>query len=367
VAVGTAGKTTTTALTVHILRGLGYDPSYMIGAELADGSPALQQTKSLWSVMEGDEFYGVEIEPHSKFFEYRPKFVYLNKITWDHADVFPTEEIYIENFRQLLQKLPGDGLVMANAADENIRRIASSARCQVKWFAADAIVPEFINSEETKLYWHVENTEGKLTIVAPPISDFRLPVETKLIGKYNQQNVLAVVAMLYELFADNIDWRLVQKLIAEFQGIHKRLEVLHSDAKLVVVDDLGGPPLKVRTGLEALHGQYPQHKIIVAYEPNSGNRKLESINEYKNTMELADLVIIPTLSDSDPTLLTAPQLIAELNKLGIDRIMQTDSENLNELIKQNLASDRPNLVVYFSSYRLTQLARDFGKGNVSKA
>jgi UDP-N-acetylmuramate: L-alanyl-gamma-D-glutamyl-meso-diaminopimelate ligase len=358
VSVGTAGKTTTTALLVYLMRGLGFDPSYMIGAELADKMPAIGRTYSDWSIMEGDEFYGTEIEPHSKFFEYKPKYLLLNKITWDHADVFPTEEIYIENFRNLLRKMPQDGLVLANAADDNIRRIAGSAACQVKWFSAYEEVSEFTNEEGTKLYWHLEKVGDKFKVIPPPyIFDFEFEFSTRLLGKYNQQNVLAVVAMLYELFADNLDWNFVAKLISEFKGVRKRLELLYKTDKVAVYDDLGGPPLKVKTGIAALREAYPEYQLLAVYEPNSGNRVESSLTEYKDAFSDIDQLIFPELSSGDPTLLSAEQLV---EKLKVTNVKYLPSSEINQELK-NLMQGKPSVVVIFSSYRLQSLATELIK------
>ena len=410
VSVGTAGKTTTTALLVHILEGLGFEPSYMVGAEFADDRQAIANTDSEWSVMEGDEFYGVNLEPHAKFFEYAPKYVLLNKLEWDHTDVYHSEQEYIDTFRRLIRGMPSDGLIIANAGDENIRSIAQEANCRVRWVGAYDEVGEFTNDSGKKLYWTLETWEtgignrdsgngkqqtengtrtrqtanGKrnsdltnskrLTARSYEPQPFELEFSTNLLGRYNHQNVLMVIALLYELFANNIDWNEVANLIESFSGIVKRLQMLFDSENLIIVDDLGGPPVKVRAGLEALHSQYSEFEKIIIYEPNSGNRTRESLVNFESAFELADQVIIPTLSEHDSTLLSSTELVDEISQLGASaKHIETDEINsylLGEINRRDgevedvmgttdiPESIRPLMIIYFSPFRLTQVARE---------
>lgn len=360
VSVGTAGKTTTSGLLAYLMTELGLDPSYMVGAEFVDDFPAMHLGKSDWSVMEGDEFYGSQMEPHSKFFEYRPKYLLLNKIEWDHADVFPTEAEYIDNFKKLLQQMPAGGLILANAADENIRSIASVASCRLKWFAAYDEVSEFINEDGDKLYWHLQNKpeDAALKISAGEKDEFGLEVKSPLLGKYNHQNILGVIALLYELFAYQIDWDDVVFALEKFPGLQKRLQTLHADDQLVVVDDLGGPPLKVRAGLDALRSRYPDHKVIAIYEPNAGNRKQAMLEQYKQVLENTNNLIIPNLSEFDEQLLSHDRLVSELQNFQLADVSHVPTAEISDYLVGRITTE-PTVVVFFSSYRLTPIAQDF--------
>lgn len=346
VSVGTAGKTTTTALLVKITQALGLNPSYMIGAELADGSSAMQATDSDWSVMEGDEYYGVDLEPHSKFFEYKPKFVLLGKITWDHADVFKTAEDYQANFERLAQNLPEDGLLLVNAADPVCVAVAQKSNARVVWFSA---------YESTDLpHWRLEKLAPNRFKAFNPGNDFELEFEFNLPGKYNQQNALGAIAMVYEVLGKEIDFAKVAKSLAEFKGVKKRLEIISQTDDLVVVDDLGGPPLKVASGTEALKERFPGMPIYAIYEPNSGNRVESSIAEYNGAFKDLSEVIIPELSvDKDGTLLDAETLV---NKIGAPNAKHL---KLAEAVSYLAQKPGPKVVVFFSSYRLTTAALDF--------
>lgn len=369
VSIGTAGKTTTTALLVHILDGLEFNPSYIIGAELADGRQAMNSTDSDWSVMEGDEFYGTKIEEHSKFFEYNPKYILLNRIEWDHADVFPTEEGYIDNFKNLLKSLPEDGLVIANAGDQNIRSIAQHSNCRVKWFNAFDSIEEFIGEDGNKLYWHLETLSvehGEYVAISDEPDGVKVSFTTNLIGKYNLQNILGVVTILYELFADQIDWESVSNLISTFKGVKKRIEILNPGSQNIVVDDLGGPPLKVMSGVEALRERYLDSKFIVVYEPNSGNRKPEAKDSYSlDVFSQVDHLIIPSLSEFNDSLLSSEQLVAIIKRSGYENVESTSYESIVSRVKELIDTDKKNVIIFFSSYRFNEIAKDlaneFGK------
>lgn len=376
VVVGTAGKSTTTALLIELFSQLELDPSYMVGVEFADGRPVVKNTKSDWSILEGDEFYGVEMEPHSKFFEYHPKYLILTAAVWDHADVFPTEEAYVQNFINVVKQLPGNGLLIANAADANVRRIAQHASCGVRWFSAFEEVDEFINVDGKKLYWHLTEEEGKLTAHSYEPVPFNFTFTTKLLGKYNRQNILAAVALIYELFAHNTNWDIIENAIRNFPGLHKRLEIIHQQDGLVIVDDLGGPTLKVDSGLSTLDETFPGYYKVVVYEPNTGARTRALLSTYPDAFKLADEIIIPTLSDFDANLLSQDEIVQylreqlpntsisavateDLQARLLAKVTEFDGQSDDKMGSVEIPEQKQSLmIVLFSPFRLTQIGRD---------
>ncbi len=357
VVTGTAGKTTTTALLVSLLKNLELDPSYMIGAEVLDFSEPLLNTDSNWSVMEGDEYHSLELSNGAKFLEYKPKYGIITNIGWEHQDIFPTRERYIEEFGKFANLITEDGLLVAKANDETIDQVVKDAKCKVIRYQVPSSkfqVPD-INC------WKIQKKNDNEFIIFDQENNEVLQGSTNLIGKYNLENILASVIMLKTLMPDVKDELLIDS-IAKFKGPKKRLEILYKSEGLVVVDDFGVAPDRARNSINTLKENFPDFEITAVFEPNSGSRikDLETFNNlYKGVFDNAAKVIIPALSEFNDELLTSSEMVERLQKLSLSHFDTSDIKEIKNLLKNSIKDNYKTLIVFFSSYRLDSIAKEF--------
>lgn len=366
VVVGTAGKTTTTALATYVLEKLELNPSYMIGAEVANFEDSVRINDSKWSVIEGDEYHSPEIEGHAKFMEYKPKYLVITNIGWEHQDIFPTQESYINEFKKLVELVPTDGLIVAKANDENIDKALINARCKVvRYSIAKGELREGIwtisyEIDEHKLLgghdYRISDNQGNEVFSGI----------TNLIGEYNFENILAVgtlvsnIPEVKELLRSHMFSNFFEICVKEFKGAKKRLEVLYESEDVTVVDDFGVAPSRAKNSLKTLKDYYQDYKIIGVFEPNSGSRPkdLEIFNKiYKDAFTNADEIIIPDLSSFKDEFIDSQEMIKRLKDLNVN-VTYVESEQLVSQLESRIKDkDTKVLVVFFSSYRLTQIAQ----------
>ena len=367
VVIGTAGKTTTTALITFLFQKLGLNPSYMIGADVVDITDSLKITDSIWSVIEGDEYHNPDkdIEGKAKFLEYKPNYLVITKVGWEHFDIFPTEKKYIEEFKKAADLVPADGIIIAKSGDKNIDKVVKNAKAKVIRYA--------YGTEHSKDLWTVIPEEGE-NVIYDPAGHLILKFKTDLLGQYNLENILAAVILICNLPATLLPMDLMQrgtgnlkdisKYIEEFHGAKKRLEHIYKSDKLIIIDDFGIAPDRAKNSLETIHNKYPDFKIISVFEPNAGSRpgvEKDFKKAYSDSLQFSDLVIIPDLSEVTPGLATADQMTEWLNKLKIEAKHVANSE-LKDFIKAQIKKiDDKVIVVFFSSYKLTGIEEELVK------
>ncbi len=331
---GTYGKTTSTALATQILKLDNLNPSYMFGGIVSGFSDSVGVTDSVWSVVEGDEYISSRWNPVSKFFYYKPKYLLLTSASWDHSDVFRSEEEFVENFRKLVQTMPSDGIVVANRLDENLDKVIKDAPCKVVRYQGR-------KSDEANVYNVVSRSpDGDLTRISIECeaNGFSESFETTLIGSHMIDNITGVVALLNEA---GIGVKSMQDGVSEFRGVKRRLEIRGRTRNgVTIIDDLAHSPAKALAGLHALGHRFPlRTRIFVVYEPNVGNRTIESLPGYDRAFGLAHEVIIPRLSKTktkkDETRINGKELAKVIEKTQENVKYIEDDDELVKYIKKN--------------------------------
>ncbi len=287
VCAGTYGKTSTAALLTLILQNAGVDPSYMFGGlnfNLTYSAKIKGQTES-WSVLEGDEYKTARWDSRPKFALYSPTHLLLTSVSWDHADIYPTKESYIQVFQELVNKIPSNGLIVACTDGATIDKIVSSNQNGTK------IVSYGKQKKNNYSYHGIKQTKNGLSFVIVH-NDTEYAITSPILGEHMAENICGVFAIAKEI---GIEVEVIIKSIAEFKGIKRRLEKKY-DQDIVVYDDLAHSPAKAKASLKTLRAVYPHSKIFAIFEPNTGNRKLQSVPGYAHAFASADIVIIPTLT-----------------------------------------------------------------------
>lgn len=290
VIVGSFGKTTITSILVNIFKTANIDISYMYGGLDPDYSANVvaKTDKTRFSIIEGDEYLTSFNDRSSKFFHYKPKYLLINGIEYDHVDLFSTFTDYLNNFKKLIAQVPEDGFIIANIDDQNVQKALIGARCKVIGFSCKQnlqLKPDWYLLRESKplptIIKNIKTSTDELVII---------PFERKIIGNYNDINMLAAAVMAHSL---GIKPTAIQKGLNTYSGIQRRLQIKASYLNWLIIDDFGSTPAKAEAAIKTIKSEYPQHKLIAVFEPNSGNRDYKALTLFKKTFALSDLVIIP--------------------------------------------------------------------------
>jgi UDP-N-acetylmuramate: L-alanyl-gamma-D-glutamyl-meso-diaminopimelate ligase len=295
VCAGTWGKTTSSALLSHILKHAKMHPSYMIGGLTQDDAPAAVIDSGDWSVVEGDEYKTSKWDQQAKFFHYKPTHLLLTAVSWDHADMYPTEKSYFEAFEKLVKMIPADGkIIFCGDKSSGVRRVFERVSRSVADKRENTPHAGAISyGKSPDVIYRYENIKQSADGISFDIDYHgkKYEIKSPLLGTYNAENITGCFAMAKEIGIAPGD---ITDAIKTFKGMKRRMEKRYEN-KVTVIDDIAHSPEKAKSVLKNLRSIY-KGKIIAVYEPNSGNRTYESIPLYEKSFADADEVIIPRLT-----------------------------------------------------------------------
>lgn len=348
VCAGTYGKTSTTVLLTLILKKAGFDPSYMFGGLSKNISCSAkiktntEENSAAWSVLEGDEYKTARWDNRPKFALYSPTHLLLTAVTWDHADIYPTEESYLQAFKDLVATIPASGLIVTKR-DEKINKVLENKleKTKVVSYGTD-------EKSDYTLSNITQTTAGLNFKITHNQKEYAL--HSPVLGEHMAENICGVFAMATEI---GIETSIILQTIAEFNGIKRRLEKRYQGI-ITIYDDLAHSPAKAQATLRTLRSIYPQNKIVAIFEPNTGNRRPQAATSYDKAFNDADEVIIPNLTklkiNEQETELpfegkTLQEIIAKTHPKST--FIENDN-NLIEYIKNN--TKKEDVVVFLGSH-----------------
>ena len=269
---GSHGKTAITAMILHVLKENNMDCDYMVGAQL-EGFEVMVRLSEDASVMifEGDEYLTSPIDRRPKFHLYKPDIALLSGIAWDHINVFPTFENYVEQFIIFIRLItPGGKLIYCND-DEELRKICSSIRSDIELFPY-TFVDHFINDGITFIRFNNKN------------------IPLKLFGRHNLLNMNGARIVCNQL---GIDDERFYAAISSFKGTSKRLELVSKNNQSSVFKDFAHSPSKLQATIKAVKEQFPERKLVACMELHTySSLSKEFLSHYKGSMDLAEEAII---------------------------------------------------------------------------
>lgn len=278
VVAGSHGKTTVTSMILHALNGAGISTDLMVGAQLEGFDRMVDLDESHeWAVIEGDEYLSSPVDRRPKFLWYGPHVTVLTGIAWDHVNVFPTEEEYIEQFRLYLRTVEPGGTVVHCEEDPMLASVVGEVR------------------EERKDILWVGYTTPKHE-PTPTGSRVSLPgaevMDVSLLGAHNMQNLAAARACCEAMGLAVAEF---DRHIANFTGAARRLEVSHEDADhhFIAFRDFAHAPSKLRATQASVVGQFPSRKVTAVFELHTFSSLNKAfIPQYKAAMDAVDHAIV---------------------------------------------------------------------------
>ena len=269
---GSHGKTTITAMILHVLNYHNIEVDYMVGAQLDGFDVMVKLTDEAdFIVLEGDEYLSSSIDRRPKFHLYQPNIALLSGIAWDHINVFPTFENYLEQFQIFVDSITVGGSITFNSEDQYVKTVVEQSENQVRKFPY--YTPEHsIKSGVT----YIDTEEG--------------PLPLEVFGTHNLNNIAGSKWICQQMGVDEADF---YEAISSFSGASKRLEKLVSNSKCVVYKDFAHSPSKVKATTDAIKAQYPSRKLVACLELHTySSLDSEFLSQYKGTLDAADQAVV---------------------------------------------------------------------------
>ncbi|MES2779100.1 MAG: Mur ligase family protein [Bacteroidota bacterium] len=266
---GSHGKTSTTAMILFVLKYFNVDFDYLVGS-IIDGFDTMVgiSNTSKIAVFEGDEYLNSALDPRPKFHFYKTDVGIITGIAWDHINVFPTYENYVEQFEIFIKALPKEGALIYCADDPEVRRVCENTPCEAR------LIPYSTPENEVK--------DGVTFI---KVNGQFLPL--KFFGKHNMQNMMAAK---YACLEAGITEEQFYEAIRQFKGTAKRLETIKETPASIIYRDFAHAPSKLKATVNAVKNLYPERKLIAAYELHTySSLNKEFLPHYHNSMEEADV------------------------------------------------------------------------------
>lgn len=283
VCAGTYGKTTTSALLSWIFSQAGLEPNYMFGGLTQNEFPAAQMSESQWSILEGDEYKSARFDTRAKFEHYKPLYLLLTSVEWDHADVYDTFEKYTAAFQALAASIPDSGMIVVNTDNQNALHIGAAV-------SGPLVVTYGSDPDAIFRYENVAQTKDGISFDIVHTST-TYHIETPLLGLFNVQNITGVFAMAHEL---SIEPEKIIQAIKTFPGLKRRLEK-RLPTPVTIIDDIAHSPVKAASVLKEVRSIYTKN-IFAVFEPNTGNRMPSAMSSYAHAFDNVDTVYIPRLT-----------------------------------------------------------------------
>ncbi|EOR93902.1 Cytoplasmic peptidoglycan synthetase [Arcticibacter svalbardensis MN12-7] len=268
---GSHGKTTITSMILHVLHACGTDFDYLVGAQLAGFETMVRITDAPLIIIEGDEYLSSPIDRRPKFHLYHADIAVLSGIAWDHINVFPTFENYVEQFSLFLKTMEPGGTVFYNQDDETVQSVIDKDESPLtkKGYTA-------IESVTRKGITYL-NYKGKEV----PLSVF---------GAHNLYNMEAAhsVCKALEISDDQF-----YQAIGTFKGASRRLELLASSGNTAVYKDFAHSPSKLKATIQAVKDQFEDRELVAVIELHTfSSLNKNFLAEYKGSMDRADLPVV---------------------------------------------------------------------------
>jgi UDP-N-acetylmuramate--L-alanine ligase len=315
---GTHGKTTTSALLVHILERAGLDPGFRLGSTSLD----LGGTSRLGTgpfVFEGDEYTSAPWDPRPKFLHTNPDAACVSRLELDHPDVYTDLDAYRRPFIELASSMPTTGMLALCADDPECLALGAASR--------SVVVTYGLNSESS---WRIRDArdEGGVQRFAverrgvPP-----LEVSLTFPGVHNAQNACA--ALILAEYA-GVDPEAGARACADFRGPARRFEILGERGGIAVVDDYAHHPTEVGAAIDAARQRYPGRRLVAIHTPHTYSRVSRLLEDYRKSFTGADVVVIGPIEEARergmPKTVSSEDVAARVGPTGEVHVVASSTE-----------------------------------------
>ena len=270
---GSHGKTSITAMILHVMQKLKIECDYMVGAQLEGFEVMVKLTNSAkYMVIEGDEYLTSPIDRRPKFHLYMPDVAIISGIAWDHINVFPTFENYVDQFRKFIELINPKGTLIYCKEDNELVKLANTTAIELKKIGYS--IP-----------MHIIDDQGTTRII-----DGKVEVPLKVFGEHNLMNLNAAQLACEQIGIHKIDF---YDAIASFKGASNRLELIAENDTTKVYKDFAHSPSKLKATTAAVKAQYKNSELVAVMELHTfSSLSAEFLSHYAGAMNTADQAIV---------------------------------------------------------------------------
>lgn len=272
VIAGSHGKTTITAMIIHVLNACGRKFDYVIGAKVKGIDRTVCLSDAPVIVIEGDEYLSSALDPTPKFLRYQHHIGLISGISWDHANVFPTEEEYVRQFDLFADQTPKGGILIYCEQDSLALMIGKKERTDV-------------TAISYKSHAHTSDQKGHFALT---FNREKYPV--RFFGSHNFQNVNGAKEVLKRIGITNEEF---YRAIGTFEGAAGRLEKIGENESVTVFKDFAHAPSKVSATVKAVKEIHPSRDLVACVELHtysSLNKKF--LPRYRDTLKQAQTAVV---------------------------------------------------------------------------
>lgn len=357
---GTNGKSTTTALVGLILERTGLDPTVIVGSKILLGNRVPKWQGNV-RVGESDLFVVEACEYQANMLHLDPNIIVLTNLEKDHLDYYKDINHIIDSFQEFVNKLPKDGVLIINADDKNLAKLKLQSN----------IITYGIENNADVMAQNIITKPGKqqftLKLEGPTLKSYEISL--KVPGLFNIYNVLAAVAAAMHLGADI---KSIKQAVEEFSGTWRRFENVGTipipkcpiPKCPIIISDYAHHPTAVGSTIQAAREFYPDKRIVAVFQPHHHNRTKNLFNEFVQSLDTADIVIISKIYDvagreeGDDQDISSYDLVNAIKQIHPEKsvIYTKDLKQTKELVKDIL---QPNdLILIMGAGDIDTVARE---------
>ncbi|RRJ90902.1 peptidoglycan synthetase [Paenimyroides tangerinum] len=329
---GSHGKTTITSMVLHVMHYHNRAVDYLVGAQLEGFKTMVHLTEDNdFIVLEGDEYLSSPTDLRPKFHLYQPNIALISGIAWDHINVFPTFENYVDQFKIFIDKITDGGILVYNEEDATVKQIVEDATKPIRKMPYET--PEYA-------------IENGITYLETP--DGPMPIE--VFGAHNLNNLAGAKWICQNMGIDEEDF---YEAIQSFKGAAKRLEKIAETTSAVAYKDFAHSPSKVNATTQAVKKQYPNKKLIACLELHTySSLNAEFLSQYEGALDAADVAVVFYSPDA-----VAIKKLEEISKTQIesafkrnDLIVYTNPTEFQNFLKEQTFNESVLLLMSSGNY-----------------
>lgn len=340
---GTHGKTTTTSLMAWVATYCKISNGFLIGGVAKNFSTSFSGCEGKYFIIEGDEYDTAFFDKVPKFIHYKPKHVIITSIEFDHADIYKDLSEIKESFKKLISLIPGDGTLIYNQEDKNIKDLLSYAKTSNIFSYSNNKSHYYLKKLDDNNFAFYFNPNPSNLKNANLKNEKEIgKFKSNLFGEHNLKNTLAVLALSHQL-----KWNIsnVLQSISQFQGVKRRQEIIGSPQGITIIDDFAHHPTAVKETIKAIRSRFQKNKIFAVYEPRSATArrnffKKDYIEAFK---QVSDVILMQPYNKDDieeEKQFASYEIVNDLKKKGINAQYFINTEQIiNHLTKECKKND----------------------------
>ncbi|MDP6439924.1 MAG: UDP-N-acetylmuramate--L-alanine ligase [Candidatus Brocadiia bacterium] len=317
---GSHGKSTTAGMVAYVLRRVGMDPSYVIGADVPQLGGASRYGAGPYLVAEACEY-------KRSFLYLCPRIGVVTNVDLEHMDYYYDLVDIQEAFRSFAEGIDPDGALVVNADDGNTRGIADAAECRVMSYGIKAKGAEY---RAERIWRAKKHTNFNLTFDGKDYGRFSV----QLYGTHNVYNTLAAMGALHRA---GVEFDQMRGPIAEFEGAARRLQLLGEPWNVAVVSDFAHHPNEIKASLAATQQRFPHRRVFCVFQPHQYSRTRTMLEELAEAFRGAWLTLVTDIyaardTEQDMRSVSAADLVQLMNHKGMTAHYVPDFKDIDDIM-----------------------------------